>query len=114
MKGTGQKPNAEQPGDDGRIELRLYVTDKTPRCLAAYDNLVRICEEHAEMQCKITVIDLLKNPSLARSEQITAIPTLVCETRGGRKKIVGTLADGKVVAAGLGLAAKAGWEPAPA
>jgi len=108
------KPRAEPPGDKGRIDLRLYVTDRTPRCLAAYDNLVRFCEEHADRPCRITVIDLLKDPGLARSEQITAIPTLVCETTGGRKKIIGTLADAKTVCATLGLAAKAGWEPAPA
>ncbi len=110
---TGKKEKPDRPltgpgaapGDD-RIELRLYVTDRTPRCIVAYDNLVRICGEHAGRPCRIMVIDLLKEPALARRDQITAIPTLVCGTGAGKnRKIVGTLADAEKVAGGLGLAA---------
>ena len=45
--------------------------------LAALDNLKRICEEHLAGRYTIEVIDLLKNPRLAKDDQIVAIPTLV-------------------------------------
>jgi circadian clock protein KaiB len=114
---AGKKPWSElRSREDDRIDLRLYVTNRTPRCLAAYDNLVRICAEYANRPCRITVIDLLKDPAAARKEQITAIPTLVRTTcGGGRRKIVGTLADARKVVECLGLGEEEQWhKPAPA
>lgn len=58
-------------------ELRLYVAGQTPKSLAAFANLKKICEEHLAGCYRIEVIDLLKNPTLARGDQILAIPTLV-------------------------------------
>jgi circadian clock protein KaiB len=86
------------------VDLRLYVTNKTPRCLAAYENIRKICEEYARGTYRITVIDLLKSPGIARSEDITAIPTLVRVPRTpGRRKIVGMLTDKKKVVEELDL-----------
>src|SRR4051812_22387758 len=58
-------------------ELRLYVAGQTPKSIAAFDNLKRLCEDHLPGRYKIEVIDLIKNPKLARDDQIVAIPTLV-------------------------------------
>ena len=58
-------------------ELRLYVAGQTPRSVAAFANLKQICEEHLQGKYHIEVIDLLKNPQLAKGDQILAIPTLV-------------------------------------
>jgi circadian clock protein KaiB len=57
--------------------LRLYVAGQTPKSLAAFANLKKLCEEHVKCKYNIEVIDLLKNPQLARGDQIFAIPTLV-------------------------------------
>lgn len=115
-KKTEQPPNEIPESADDPIELRLYVTNRTPRCITAYDNLVRICGEHADCSCRITVIDLEQDPGAARREQIIAVPTLVRETkRHGRKTIVGTLSDAKKVAGALELDfRRRGYEPAPA
>ncbi len=56
--------------------LRLYVTDWTPRCVAAYRNLKRICQEHVKDRCNIEVVDLLEDPAVAKRDQIVAVPTL--------------------------------------
>jgi len=98
----------EEPGAKGKgrecIDLRLYVTDETPNCLAAFANIKRICEERFEGRYKITVIDLVRNPGLAREENILAIPTLVRVLRGEkRQKVIGTLSNVTGVLAGLGL-----------
>src|SRR5258708_24598138 len=58
-------------------ELRLYVAGQTARSLQAFANLKRICEEHLAGMYNIEVIDLVKNPQLAKGEQILALPTLV-------------------------------------
>jgi circadian clock protein KaiB len=90
--GHGQAAKAED-GDD-LLDLRLYVADKTPRCLVAYENLRKICEEHAQGPYRITVIDLLKDPGIARTDDITAIPTLVRVPRSqGHRKIIGMLTN---------------------
>jgi circadian clock protein KaiB len=98
------------------VDLRLYVVNHTPRCLVAYENLVRICEAHAGLQYRIAVIDLLENPAVAREDQITAIPTLIrLPRKEGTRKIIGTLADERRVIGELGLAGRSdGRFPAPA
>ena len=57
--------------------LRLYVAGQTPKSMAAFVNLKKICEEHLSERYSIEVIDLIENPQLARGDQILAIPTLV-------------------------------------
>jgi circadian clock protein KaiB len=81
--------------------LRLYVTDQTPKSITAFANLKKICEEHLAGKYRIEVIDLLKNPQLAKRDQIIAIPTLVRELPEPLKKIIGDLADTERVLVGL-------------
>ena len=57
-------------------ELRLYVAGQTPKSMAAFSNLKKLCEERLQGQYRIEVIDLLENPALAKGDQILAIPTL--------------------------------------
>jgi circadian clock protein KaiB len=100
--------NRTGPGDDlDRIDLALYVTNQTPDCLAAFDNLRQICEEELKGRYRITVIDLEKNPEVARKDGILAIPTVIRLYPGrGRKKVIGTLEDSRRVITGLGLSAR--------
>jgi circadian clock protein KaiB len=84
-------------------ELRLYVAGQTPKSLAAFANLRKICEEHLAGQYRIEIIDLLENPKLARGDQILAIPTLVRKLPTPVKKIIGDLSDTERVLVGLDL-----------
>ncbi len=83
--------------------LRLYVAGQTPRCVAAFANLKRICEEHLAGQYRIEVIDLRENPRLARGDQILAIPTLVRKLPQPVRKIIGDLSNTERVLVGLDL-----------
>lgn len=85
------------------IELRLYVAGKTPRSVTALENLKRICEEHLKGKYRIEVIDLLEKPSLARGDQILAIPTLVRSLPTPMRKIIGDLSNTEKVLVGLDL-----------
>ncbi len=84
-------------------ELRLYVAGQTPKCLAAFSNLKRLCEEHLAGEYRIEVIDLLKQPQLAQGDQILAIPTLVRKLPEPMKKIIGDLSNTERVLIGLDL-----------
>jgi len=84
-------------------ELRLYVAGQTPKSLAAFANLKKICEEHLGGRYRIEIIDLLENPKLAKGDQIIAIPTLVRKLPEPIKKIIGDLSNTERVLVGLDL-----------
>ncbi|MGZ5625085.1 MAG: circadian clock KaiB family protein [Methylobacter sp.] len=82
-------------------ELRLYVAGQTPKSLAAFANLKRICETYLAGQYRIEIIDLLKTPQLAAGDQILAVPTLVRRLPEPIKKIIGDLSNEERVLVGL-------------
>ncbi|MBE0677577.1 MAG: circadian clock KaiB family protein, partial [Bacteroidales bacterium] len=61
--------------EDNKWVLRLYVAGQSPKALAAFANLKKICEEQLEGKYSIEVIDLLINPQLGNEDQILALPT---------------------------------------
>jgi len=83
--------------------LRLYVAGQTPKSIAAFANLKKICEERLKGKYTIEVVDLLENPKLAKGDQILAIPTLVRKLPPPIKKIIGDLSDTERVVVGLDL-----------
>lgn len=83
--------------------LRLYVAGQNPRSLRALENLKAICETHLAGQYDIEVIDLLDNPTLARGDQIVAVPTLVRKLPEPVRKIIGDLSNTERVLVGLDL-----------
>jgi len=89
--------------ESGVYELRLYVAGQTPKSMAAFSNLNEICETHLAGKYKIEVIDLMKNPQLAKGDQIFAIPTLVRKLPTPIKKIIGDLSNTERVLVGLDL-----------
>ncbi len=90
----------ETPANDV-WELRLYVAGQTPRSVAAFANLKRICEDHLAGRYNIEVVDLVKHPQLAAGDQILAIPTLVRKLPQPLRKIVGDLRDTERALVGL-------------
>lgn len=96
----------EIDSDEEIWELRLYVAGQTPNSLKAFANLKKICEEHLAGKYQIEVVDLLENPTLARGDQILAIPTLVRKLPEPVKKIIGDLSNTERVLVGLDLRSK--------
>jgi circadian clock protein KaiB len=84
-------------------ELKLYVAGQTPKSLKAFANLKSICEEHLAGEYHIEVIDLVKNPQLAKGDQILALPTLVRKLPQPVRKIIGDLSNTERVLVGLDL-----------
>ncbi len=84
-------------------ELRLYVAGQSPKSVTAFANLKKICEEKLAGKYSIEVIDLTKNPQLAKGDQILAIPTLVRKLPEPIRKIIGDLSNTEQVLVGLNL-----------
>jgi len=97
--------NIDQDGNaaDGApmYDLRLYVAGQSPRSVRALENLRIVCDEHLAGRYRVEVIDLLVNPSLARGDEIVAVPTLVRKLPEPIRKIIGDLSDTDRVLVGL-------------
>jgi circadian clock protein KaiB len=100
--GQTRRVAKKRPAPDEWI-LRLYVAGQSARSSAALRNLEAICEEHLSGRYRIEVIDLLKQPQLARGDQIVAVPTLVRHLPPPMKKIIGDLSSEERVLVGLDL-----------
>lgn len=90
---TAEQPNdlVKQTHNEDFYELILYVVGNNRASQLAFENLKEICYKYLLGMCHIEVIDLSKNPGLARAEQILAIPTLV--RKSYPRRIVGDLSN---------------------
>jgi len=86
---------AEPSGDAAAKvwNLRLYVAGDSPKSRTALNNLRKLCEEHLKGRYSIQVIDLAKDPALAKLHQIVAIPTLIRELPEPIKRVIGDLSN---------------------
>ncbi len=71
--------------------MRLYVAGQSTRSIAAIANLRRICDHYMPGQCTVEIVDLMRNPELAKLDQIVAIPTLVRKIPAPVRRIIGDL-----------------------
>jgi circadian clock protein KaiB len=83
--------------------LRLYVAGQSPKSLAAFANLKRLCEEHLANRYSIEVVDLSKQPHMAQNDQIIALPTLVRKLPPPIKRVIGDLSNTERVLVGIDL-----------
>jgi circadian clock protein KaiB len=86
-------------------QLRLYVAGQTSNSLRAFANLKTFCETHLKARYRIKVIDLLKQPHLAKGDQILAIPTVVRQLPKPVRTIIGNLSNLEPMLVGLDLRA---------
>ncbi len=87
----------------GEWILRLYVSGHSGRSASALSNLEAVCEEHVPGRYRIEVVDLVKQPQVARGDQIVALPTLVRRLPPPMKKIIGDLSNQERLLVGLEL-----------
>jgi len=84
---------AKIPQKRGTYALRLYVAEHTPRSILALSNLRTLCEEHLAGRYSLEVVDLMKNPELAKIDRILAVPTLIRKLPIPIRKFIGNLSD---------------------
>ena len=84
-------------------ELKLYIAGQTPKSILALENIRKISKDHLKARYTIEVIDLLKSPQLAETDEIFAIPTLVRKIPKPLRKIIGDLSNKEKVLIGLNI-----------
>ncbi len=98
---------ARKPGDpDGRaglsgLVLRLYIAGLAPNSLRAVENLRALCAVHFPDHCTLEIVDVLKEPLRALSDDILVTPTLVKLSPGYATRVIGDLSDERKVLAAL-------------
>jgi circadian clock protein KaiB len=86
--------------------LRLYVAGINPRSAAAIRSISEICEQHLKGHYDLEVIDLYKQPTLAKGEQIIAAPTLIKQLPQPLRRFIGDLTNQEKILVGLDLRPK--------
>lgn len=97
------KPVKRKRTNSNKWHLRLYIAGQTERSQTAVRNIEFLCKEYIKGKYKIEIIDLIKNPKLAKGDQIFAIPTLIKKVPRPVRKIIGDLSDIEKVIVGLDL-----------
>ena len=86
-----------------RYVLKLYITGMTPRSQEALRNIKKIIRENPDNSFDLEVVDIYQQPTLAKGDQILAIPTLVRKLPEPIRKIIGDLSNTERVLVGLNL-----------
>src|SRR6185503_9272177 len=82
---------ATQPKD--KYVLQLFVAGATARSRLAVLRVRQMCEAEPKGSCKLEVIDIYQQPSLARANQIIATPTLIKQLPLPIRRFIGSLAN---------------------
>ncbi len=97
---------AESAARSRKYVLRLYVAGINPRSSTAIKSITEICEGHLKGRCELEIIDIYQQPTLAKGEQIVAVPTLIKKLPEPLRRFIGNLADKEKILVGLDLRAK--------
>lgn len=73
----------------------------TERSIKAIRNMRRICDEQLKDLCDLQVIDIYKQPALAKGEQIIVTPTLIKKLPPPLRKFIGDLTNTERILVGL-------------
>jgi len=87
----------------GHMVLRLYVAGTSPKSLRAIQNAKEICDEYLAGRYELQIVDIFQQPTLAKDDQILAVPTLIKKLPAPLRRFIGDLSDRKVVLVGLDL-----------
>ncbi len=93
---------------EGKFVLRLYITGMTRRSQEALRNLEKVCREYLGDNYELEVIDIYQQPTLARGDQIVAVPTLIKKLPLPIRRMIGDLSQEDRIILGLDLKAKPG------
>jgi circadian clock protein KaiB len=104
-----KKPAPRKPTRKGIVSgppgfrLQLYISGATPRSAEAVANINAITKQRLSGRYELEVVDVGQQASLARTNQIVVLPTLIKHLPLPIRRIVGDLSDTDRVLLGLGL-----------
>jgi circadian clock protein KaiB len=103
---AGFKKAAKAARKPEKYVLRLYVAGINVRSSAAIRNVTALCEEHLKDRYDLEIIDIYKQATLAKGEQIIAAPTLIKKIPQPLRRFIGDMADKERILVGLDLQPK--------
>ncbi len=110
MLGSMKKLLKRRPGSSapeaaaaGPLQLKLYIAGSSRASLRALENLKVLRGERWPAECRLEIIDLLRNPARAKRDDIVVVPTLVRKGPGPARRVLGDLSHTERVLSGLGL-----------
>ena len=86
--------------------LKLYITGMTPRSQEALRNIKKIMHENFGDNYELEVIDIYQQPTLAKDDQIIAVPTLIKKLPAPLRRLIGDLSQEDRIILGLDLKPK--------
>jgi circadian clock protein KaiB len=112
-KTTSKKSSATEAMEQALVRkskekyvLKLYITGMTRRSQEALRNLERVCREHIGDNYELEVIDIYQQPTLAKGDQIIAVPTLIKKLPVPLRRMIGDLSREDRIILGLDLQPK--------
>jgi circadian clock protein KaiB len=84
--------------------IRLYVAGNKGRSLGVVENLKKLLDKEMPGQYSLKVVDVSRNPALAREHDLLALPAIIRTLPTPIQKYVGNLSDERGVAVGFNLA----------
>ena len=93
MKQNLVNGNGKSKSNDDPYVFRLYVTGASPNSLRAIANTRELCEEHFNDNYELEIIDVHQQPSVARQENIIALPLLIRKHPLPEKRLIGDMSD---------------------
>ena len=86
-----------------KFRFRLYIAGVTPNSAEALINLTTLCRAHLAERHEIEVVDVVRDPQRALTDDIRMTPTLLKVSPPPARRIVGTLSQTQRVLDTLGL-----------
>ncbi len=86
-----------------KYKLKLYIVENTSSSNELVEKLTVLFNNALNDDYKLQVIDIVKNPELAVSDNIIATPTLILEAPVPERRIMGNVGDEKSILIGLNL-----------
>ncbi|HEY5968982.1 MAG TPA: circadian clock KaiB family protein [Chitinophagaceae bacterium] len=93
MKQNSVNGNGKSKSNDDSYVFRLYVTGASPNSLRAIANTRELCEEHFNDNYELEIIDVHQQPSVAKQENIIALPLLIKKHPLPEKRLIGDMSD---------------------
>jgi circadian clock protein KaiB len=101
----GRESFAGPPDDNGeKYIFKLYVTGAAPSSMRAVVNVRKFCETYLAGRFEMEIIDIFKNPQIAKSAQLIAAPTLIKEFPLPVRRFIGDMSKTEKLLGGLDIA----------
>ncbi len=81
--------------------LLLFVAGKSSASMRAILNIKAFCEKYLKDNYKLDIIDIYEQPSLAKAENIIAVPILIKKFPLPVEKMLGDLSDTQMMLNGF-------------